>query len=209
MITIQLVNSNVLQSIELSDFDRKQLEANDFTGKSGQHINLINAAGEIHKVLFGFEPGDSIWSIADITKKLPQGTYQFVTNLKGNDLFLLHLVWHLGLYKFDRYKTQVSQQLHLVDAEGIDSSKLQLIIRSINWVRDLVNTPAEDMGPAEMQLSIKQLAKTCGATINVTLGEDCLSEGYPLTHAVGRASDRAPRVVELQWGKVGDKKVNV
>lgn len=209
MITIQLVDPNTLTSLKLSDFDRKQIVSNDFTGKSGQQINLINAEGDIHKVLFGFEACDSIWSVASVTQRLPQGTYQFETDLKSNDLFLLHLVWYLGLYKFDRYKTQVSQQLHLVDAEGVDSSKLQLIIRSINWVRDLVNTPAEDMGPAEMQLSIEQLAKTCGATINVITGADCLSEGYPLTHAVGRASDREPRVVELQWGKIGDKKLTL
>lgn len=209
MITIQLVNNNSLNSQKLTSFEKNQIKAHDFSAKSGQQINLVNAEGEICKVLFGFDVGDSIWNVGDITKKLPQGTYKFDTDLGGDDLFLLHLVWHLGLYKFDRYKTQVSQKLHLIDAEGIDSSKLQLIIRSINWVRDLVNTPAEDMGPAEMQLSIKQLAKTCGATVNVIAGDACLSEGYPLTHAVGRASDREPRVVELQWGKVGDKKITI
>lgn len=209
MIKIKLISSAKLKNLKLSAFEQKQIESHDFTAKSGQQLNLINESGEIHSVLFGFEEGDSIWNVAEVTRRLPQGTYRFETTLTGNDLFLLHLVWHLGLYKFDRYKTQVSQQLHLVDAEGVDSSKLQLMIRSINWVRDLVNTPAEDMGPAEMQLSIEQLAKTCGATIQVITGEDCLSEGFPLTHAVGRASDRAPRVVELQWGKVGDKKVTL
>lgn len=209
MITIQLVSSTSLKKIKLTSFDRKQLESYGFTAKSGEHINLLNEEGDLYKVFFGFNDGDSIWNVASVTKNLPQGTYRFETDLKGYDLLLLHLVWYLSLYRFDRYKTQVSQKLHLIDAEAVEASRLQIIMRSINWLRDMVNTPAEDMGPDEMQLSIEQLAKTCGATIHTIIGEDCISEGYPLTHAVGRASERQPRVIELKWGKVGDKKVTI
>ena len=87
MITIQLVDPNTLTSLKLSDFDRKQIVSNDFTGKSGQQINLINAEGDIHKVLFGFEACDSIWSVASVTQRLPQGTYQFETDLKSSLIF--------------------------------------------------------------------------------------------------------------------------
>jgi leucyl aminopeptidase len=209
MITIELVNPTTLGDVKLSSFDKKQIESQDFTGKSGQQINLINNTGEVHHILFGLEDGDSLWSVANITQSLSPGTYQIKTDKTGEALFLIHLVWYLSLYRFDRYKTQYPHKLHLIDSEQIDSKKLQLLKRSIYWLRDLVNTPAEDMGPAQMQLSIEQLAKTCGATVNVIVGTDCISEGFPLTHAVGRASDREPRVVELQWGKVGNKKVTL
>ena len=147
MITIQLVSSTSLKKIKLTSFDRKQLESYGFTAKSGEHIKLLNEEGGLYKVFFGFNDGDSIWNVASVTKNLPQGTYRFETDLKGYDLLLLHLVWYLSLYRFDRYKTQVPQKLHLIDAEAVEASRLQIIMRSINWLRDMVNTPAEDMGP--------------------------------------------------------------
>lgn len=209
MIDIRLINPESFKTLKFKPFEEKQIAAHDFSGTSGQWMSLVNEAGDIKSILFGFEDKDSFWQVAKLPGLLPQGTYKFETSLVGEDLFLIHLAWHLSLYRFDRYKTQYARQVHLMDSEGVDASQLQLIVRSINWVRDLVNTPAEDMGPAEMQLSIQQLAKTCGATVSTIVGEDCLSEGYPLTHAVGRASERAPRVIELQWGEIGHKKLTL
>lgn len=209
MISIHLLDAQALEVKELTPFLAAQVKSHGFSAKSGEYLPLISPEGEIVEVLFGFKATDSFWDVAKLPKLLPPGTYCLQTDRKDEDLFLLHLAWHLGMYRFDRYRTQFSPKVHLVDDTSIDSSRLQLLVRSINWVRDLVNTPAEDMGPSELQLSAEQLAKTCGASVKVIKGEACISEGFPLTHVVGRASDRAPRVIELNWGQIGHKKLTL
>ncbi len=141
----------------------------------------------------------SSWCLARLAETLPAGTYRVASGEPGPAI----LGWMLGQYRFTRYKKEDNPAgpRVLVTGEVGRIAEAVAAAEATYLVRDLVNTPAADMGPAELAHAAEQLAKTHDAKFHVTKGEP-LAEGFPMLHAVGRAADkaRAPRLIELQWG---------
>ena len=143
------------------------------------------------------EPG--VWCLAKAAETLPEGSYRVAGVSPGPAV----LGWLLGQYGFDRYKAEAPKtgpRVLLTD----DPARIEeavLIAEATSLVRDLVNTPAMDLGPKELERAIAEVGEQCGATLTVTVGSD-LASGYPMVHAVGAAAapERAPRLVELEWG---------
>ena len=136
-------------------------------------------------------------SYAHAPLALPGGDWQVVGDVDDLTRQALHLGWGLGCYRFDRYKKTTRAPARLVDT--FDAEALDLLAACVR-VRDLVNTPTEHMGPADLEALARELAATHGAALTVTTGDDLLAQNYPAIHAVGRASHRAPRIIELSWG---------
>jgi leucyl aminopeptidase len=182
-----------------------------FEPKPGQHLILPSADG-VGGVLFGLENGDGPKNpflpgrLADL---LPAGTYRFAN--APHDARLAALAIALGSYRFTRYRKAKDKALQLVMPDGVDGGELSRIVEGVTLARDLINTPANDLGPAELEQAAKALAKQHGAKFRSVVGDALLKENFPLIHAVGRAASaaRAPRLIELRWGKPSHPKVTV
>lgn len=133
---------------------------------------------------------------------LKSGHYYLDHALTPEQAFNAAFGWALERYRFDRYRPDGSQDgLAVISVpQGCDLAALEQAVSAHCWVRDLVNIPANDFGPDELESEARALAETFGATLAVTRGDDLLSQNFPLIHAVGRASDRAPRLLDLTWG---------
>lgn len=145
------------------------------------------------------------FALAAAAMALPEGSYELAGDLSGIALEEEALGWLLAGYAFDRYRTQPAARAQLVSPDGIDAARIEAIAAGEALTRDLINTPASDMGPEELEDAAAGLATEFGATCDVIRGDDLLSRNFPMIHAVGRASPRAPRLIELGWGETGPK----
>ena len=118
------------------------------------------------------------------------------------------LSFALGAYQFTRYRKGETRNLRLVVPDGVDGDDLTRIVEGVTLARDLINTPSNDMGPAELEDAARALAKQHGAALQVTSG-DALAKQFPLVHAVGMGSSRTPRLIDFTWGRDGDPKVTL
>jgi leucyl aminopeptidase len=142
--------------------------------------------------------------LAKAATVLPAGNWALSSNLSAEDLAEAALGWLLAQYRFDRYrKTEMNRAARLVVPQGVDGARIAAIAAGECLTRDLINTPASDMGPEELEAAFRALAKQFKATVAVTKGDDLLTQNFPMIHAVGRASSRAPRLLDLQWGTKG------
>jgi leucyl aminopeptidase len=132
---------------------------------------------------------------------LPKGTYSIAGRLRAGDATVAALGWALGGYHFGRYRKTKGPRAVLVWPKDADRPAVERAAAATTIARDLINTPAADMGPAELAAAARQLARRHGAKIKVIVGEDLLRRRYPAIHAVGRASSRAPRLIDLTWGR--------
>ena len=183
---------------------RLLLEAMRFDGKaSGQFAILPGTRDDEFEVIAAVAKLDALtpWCLARLAEDLPEGRYR----LANGNAELATLGWLLGQHQFDRYRTKPAEHcgarvLLTQDAAGI--SRNVALAEATAMVRDLVDTPAADMGPADLETAAEALAKEYGARIEVTRG-DALEQSYPLIAAVGNGAsrDRAPRLIELHWGK--------
>jgi leucyl aminopeptidase len=172
------------------------IDAQTFTGASGSLLLLPGEDGLAGAVL-GIGDRNDPYSYAHAPFALPPGDWKLATELDAEALRALHLGWGLGSYRFARYKAPLRAPARLVaepDAETTDTLAASL------QVRDLVNTPAEHMGPDQLEQVCCELAELHGAKIDVISGDDLLAHNLPAIHAVGRASHRAPRLIALHWG---------
>src|SRR5271170_6497589 len=127
----------------------------------------------------------------------------------GADTTQLALGWALGTYAFTRYHAKTRNAAALVWPERADRGRVERLARAVFLARDLVNTPAGDLGPEELAAAAVQVAERAGACHRVIVGDDLLAENYPTIHAVGRASTRAPRLVDMVWGEPSAPKVTL
>lgn len=137
-------------------------------------------------------------SLGALARTLPSGTYHLAT--PPADPVLAALGWVMGSYQFTRYGKSASERPTLVVPNPQDLTEIRRLARGVNLIRDLVNTPANDLGPAEIEAAARDLAQSHGAEITSIVGDELLDQGFPLIHAVGRASVRAPRLIDLRWG---------
>jgi leucyl aminopeptidase len=119
------------------------------------------------------------------------------------------LGWALGAYAFARYKKAKRAPAKLAWPEGADHSEVERVAHAVSLVRDMVNTPAEDMGPEELADCVIDVAKSHGATTRVIVGDELIKQNFPTIHAVGRASSRAPRLIDMRWGDESAPKVTL
>ena len=175
-------------------------KAHGFEGKSGQMVMGATEQGEVSGVLFGLGEGKDALGVAALSAKLKAGDYQFA-NVETGDLSIHAIAWADGAYRFDKYlKTPATPPRLVVGGDEFGESLIREAV-AIDRLRDLVNTPAEDMWPPEIQRTISDLAERYGATLETVIGDALLDQNYPMVHAVGRAGPEAPRIMELSWGK--------
>ncbi|HMT38907.1 MAG TPA: leucyl aminopeptidase family protein [Thermomonas sp.] len=174
------------------------LAAQRFDGNAGTTVSWANADGGLAGAAIGIGDPLDPFAYAHAPLALPGGDWQAVATRDEDAQRALQLGWGLGCYRFDRYKANTRTPARLV-ADTFDAEALDLLAACVQ-VRDLVNTPTEHMGPDELEAAARALATRHGARLEVVAGDDLLARNYPAIHAVGRASHRAPRIIELAWG---------
>src|SRR5437764_12339434 len=157
------------------------------------------------------EEGSAMWALAGLSESLPAGAYRLDAVPEGGDPSRLTLGWALGTYAFDLYRKDEKKKdsARLVWPEGADRGLVERLAGAICLARDLINTPASDLGPAELAEATERVAAAAGAKCRVIVGDALLAENYPTIHAVGRASERAPRLVDITWGEPSAPKVTL
>ena len=173
--------------------------AQDFKGAAGQMVLTANADGAVAGVLFGLGDETDSLAVAALSAKLPRGTYQMARS-GGLTAAQIANAWADGAYRFDRYLSEKADPPKLVVGADADGEAQIRVAIAVDRLRDLVNTPAEDMGPPEIQGAISDLAERYGASLETVIGDALLEQNYPMVHAVGRAGPEAPRIMELSWG---------
>ncbi len=192
---------------------RAWIEANGFEAREGQLLIIPNERNSPGHVVFGYDPENRVtpYPFASLSNALPEGDYTL--EAVGFDLDPAHaaLSWAMGTYTFDRYKNKKTEKSwpRLIVKDDYNTHEMSTIAMSVALVRNLVNTPANDMGPDELQKAMQELADAFQAKMAVTLGEQLLTDNFPLIHAVGRASNRAPRLLDLTWGDADAPKVTL
>lgn len=213
-VPIHLVPAGKLQQLCADKIDRRWAETTGFKGAPKSHVLLPAADGSIAAVLLGAgngnagEPsGPSDLLLGQIAATLPSGTYRLGEGF--GDETLASLSWALGAYRFRHYKTAGSngdeKTVRLALPAGVDRAWLNNMVSAVWLGRDLINTPASDLGPAEIEAAVRAVGARHGATVSAVVGEDLLHQNFPMIHAVGRGSPRPPRLIELGWQKPGGR----
>jgi leucyl aminopeptidase len=171
-----------------------------FDAKAGTLSLISGPNGALEQVLFGLPQSPTIWDWAPLATELPVGTYALASSPTPAQAQDLAIAWGLAQYRFDRYKSDDTGRPVLACPAETDIDAARRTIRFTHFVRDLINTPAADLGPDDLAATAQALATEFNAAIEVTVGDDLLQSNYPAIHAVGRAHDRAPRLIDLKWG---------
>lgn len=173
-------------------------KAQGFKASAGQLVQTASEGGVPDGVLFGLGDGQDGLAVASLSARLLANDYQIMAT-GGLSFDLIAAGWVDGAYRFDRYLASEDPP-RLVIPDGEDAASIISEAVAIRRLRDMVNTPAEDMGPAAIEAEVQVLAETYGAQLVATVGEALLAENYPMIHAVGRAGPQPPRLIELSWG---------
>ena len=183
---------------------QKWVQTHQYDAGTGVCLVVPSAKGSIERVFFGLQMDDSPWEFSKILRQLPPGSYHFSSsslqqNYPWQDLLL---VWGLANYSYDRYKAGPAADVFLVipDHEQVSASALLSALQASYLVRDLVNTPAEDCSPDNLLQQTKMLCEKHQGQFMSCIGEELCNQGFPLVHAVGRASSRDPLVCGFTSG---------
>ncbi len=189
---------------------RNWVAASGWKAKSGRHLLVPKADGTLDFVMLCVAKGvEATWSYGGAASSLPPRAYHLAGDVTAEHGERAALGWALGAYRFERYKKSEGERAELAWPDGVDREKVRAAAAATYLVRDLVTTPANDMGPAELAAAARDVARAYGAKVTVTTGDQLLAKGFPLVHAVGRASSRAPRLIDLRWGRKGPEVVLV
>ena len=175
-------------------------DAAGFEAKAGRYLLLPGQNG-LGGVLFGLDDADDARDLflpGRLPQHLPDGVYRIAN--EPHDARLAALAFALGAYRFTRYRKAEARKLNLDLPQSLDRDDLTHVVEGITLARDLINTPANDMGPAELEAAAQKLAAEHGASFKSIVGDDLLTQNFPLIHAVGRAAPRAPRLIDISWG---------
>jgi len=184
---------------------REWVKAAAFEARPATHLLVPDDKGRLARCLVGLEDGIDRWSWGALPAQLPPGTYRLNDALSQAESAVAALFWLLGGYRYERYHKADRPLARLVWPKSSDRKAVLDMAKAIYLVRDLINTPAEDMGPGELADAARVLARTHKAKLAVIVGEDLLKKDYPAIHAVGRASVRPPRLIDLRWGETGPR----
>lgn len=184
---------------------QRWLDAHKFVPAARKQILLPGADGSIEAVVLGAgngragEPsGSSDLLVGQLAASLPAGSYRIDA---AGDPTLMAIAWGLGAYRYQAYKTAPGNapSARLAWPEGVDRDRVLAILEGVWQGRDLINTPASDLGPEELEVAARSLAHRHGADVAVIAGDELLTRNFPMIHAVGRASDQAPRLIDMTW----------
>ena len=197
-----------LLGAELSAF----ADAAGFEPKPGRLLLLPGKAGAatLGGVLFGLESAGETpdrFLPGKLAQALPDGLYRFAN--EPHDARLAALAIALGLYRFTRYRRAEARAITLDLPQSLDRDELNHTVEAVTLARDLINTPANDLGPAQLEQAARKLAARHSATINAVVGDELLEKNFPLIHAVGRAAAGAPRLIDMVWGDAHHPKVTL
>lgn len=197
----------------LSVAQKSWVEANNFTAKPNSHLCIADSNGSLALVLFGTNTADAAdpFGPGVLSTTLPIADYALASGFSNPDLAALG--WMLHSYRFTRYlqagkKSKATGHARLVCPHDVDRASLLNRADAVMLGRDLINTPAEDMGPSELEGAMRELARQFKAAVTVTRGA-ALQKKFPLIHMVGRAADDAPRLLDLRWGSQRAPKVTL
>ncbi len=195
----------------LPDAVRRWSKANRFSGEAGEVLACPSSDGGVEGVLAGLgsDAGpESALAAGALADRLPEGAWRLDGQREHAGLMALAAL--LGGYTFDRYRKPARASKTVIECpHGVDAGDVRRIALSVAWVRDLINTPANDMGPAALEAAAASLAKRFRARMAVTRGDALLKTNFPMIHAVGRAAADAPRLIDFSWGRRGAPKVTL
>jgi leucyl aminopeptidase len=208
---------------ELKDWLKKQPEETQnwvasagFSAKSGSVLPLPATDGKATSFLFGLPEENSIYSYSALPKNLPEHKdgYHIDRKMSKDEATEAAMGWAFGQYDFDRYKSKktktAQKENKLAWPANADQDMVNMTVKAIFLIRDLINTPTNDMGPDDLEKAARALTKQFNSeSLKVIRGDDLLKENYPAVHAVGRASDKAPRLLDFSWGDEDAPKVTL
>jgi len=197
-VPIQLVNLRDWENMqtELSAFHQQLRQWQNFSANVGECLLLLSPGGQLERVLVGTEDGRTFNALAMAANKLAPGRYHLTQTVPVAEL----LAWGMAQYKFLRYKTAEIPLKTLLVSQA-DYQALEPRVDAIFRVRDLINTPCEDMGPKQFSDAMEGLAQLYHADFSTVVGEDLCNKNFPGIYTVGRAGAQAPRLVMMEWGQ--------
>lgn len=198
------IDMTLADSIPISFVDAEQLQtkytrhkgwldANRFAGEPGTYCLIPSHEGDLETVLVGKPESLDMWTLGLLPQSLPPHRYHLTDSLPDETATKLCLGWSLGQYRFNKYKENSQKPLaELVFPDNADKNYIAAATEATVLVRDLINTPANDMGPTQLEDAARATAALYGAQIDVVAGKDLLDQNFPMIYAVGKASDRPP-----------------
>jgi leucyl aminopeptidase len=179
---------------------RTWLSATGFRANPHTHALVPATDGGVAQVLVGVADAGDVYALSHLPLALPAADYALSTHHDTLDPYAAALGWGLGSYQFTRYKRPARPAANLAVAASDAVTRAEKVLAAITLIRDLVNTPTEDMGPPHLAEVARGLATEFGARFHQWVGDELLAHNFPAIHAVGRASHRPPRLIELTWG---------
>ena len=198
--------------IEAGTFDAAALawaRAAGFQAAEGAVLLVPGPDGKLAGALFGLgnEGQCHPFISGKLARTLPEGTWRIETSSVAPETMALG--FGMGAYRFERYRKPAAQGPRLAMTETVDAAAVHRSVAAVALARDLVNTPANDMGPDALEAAFRGLADHYKAQVTVVAGDDLIPNGFPMIHAVGRDADQAPRLLEMRWGKKGAPKLTL
>src|SRR5258706_666132 len=184
----------------LSPAERRWVVASGFDGAPNTHQLVADAKGAIARVLVGVRDADDPWALAALPMKLQRARYELGKGPVAIAAEDAAFEWDLGGYQYTRYRKAKRKPADLQLAPSARVAEALEMAQAVRLVRDLVNTPAEEMGPGELSDAAREQAELFGAEFDEWIGEDLIAQNFPAIHAVGRAAARPPRLLEINWG---------
>lgn len=197
---------------DISADQKDWLEATGFSGALGE-VALLPDGGRISAVLIGWGTeatrARGRFHLAAAAQKLPEGVYRIGSGIPDDDLENEALGWLLSNYRFSKYRDTGAVKAALTAPDGVNAKRVEVMAEGDALARDLINTPASDMGPDALEAAFRALGEQHSAEVSVIAGDALLTENLPMIHAVGRASDQEPRLLDMRWGNLGAKNVTL
>jgi len=192
-----------------SETIKRWLAATGFKAKPNSFCLISAADGALSTVIVGVASADDPWACGGLPTALPAGSYHIDAGWNPAVMERLALGWGLGAYRFTRYKNNQQTIARLALDPAWNGQQIHHSLQAITLVRDLINTPAEDMMPEQLANAMLMLGQEFGAQVEQVTGDELRTQNYPLIHAVGRASVHPPRLLDLHWGDEQHPKVTL
>ncbi|MCA0016034.1 leucyl aminopeptidase family protein [Mesorhizobium sp. B292B1B] len=204
---VHLVAKDGLETAGLASSAVAWARANGFSGEAGRTLIVPAENGALGGALFGIGDGEGALAVGALAKGLAEGDWHFASSPARPELAAIALA--LGGYVFTRYGKKPGKALRFELPAGVEAKRVRRIVEGIFLTRDLVNTPTSDMGPDELEKTVRALAEIHKAEVSVIKGDDLIKQNFPMIHAVGRASSSAPRLIDMGWGPRSAPKVTL